>query len=196
MRKLICVCSLVLAALPLAFSQDRNVAFRFFVPIDFAGQITFSPSSSVDYNYDTNAGFGVGAEVVAEVWDGLSVGAGIQGDFGRGINDYINEDATFGFVPVYGLVDYRLGIGTVNPYAIARIGYNIPTGNEAYANGHDLAGGVFFTIGGGAELKVHGWSVQPFAEVSYAFDSSGYVENNTDISYKRLQLCLGAAYRL
>lgn|GEM_PF-6825743 len=196
MKKAICLCSLLLAALASSFAEEKGLWFRGFIPLDFSGRLTTS-FANVDYHYDTNFGGGIGAEVVANVWEGLRAGAGLQGNFGRGIDDKSYDEASFGYVPVYGIVSYRFDLGTVNPYGVARLGYNIPTGNREYKMSGDLVGGAYFAIGAGVEVRVHGWAVTPFAELNYAYDSSG-IENSSkgdyNVSYKRAQLCLGVAY--
>jgi hypothetical protein len=197
MKKLLCLSLVLASALTLAFGEGKAVAFRAFLPLDFGGTYTYS-AGNVDVNYDTKFGVGVGAELEATVWQGLAVGIGLQGNFGRGIDDEaVSEDARFGFVPIYGLVSYGFDLEALRPYAVARIGYNVHTGNDEYKMDQELAGGVCFGLGAGASFKVPSWPVQPFVELDYAYSSGGFKDvEDVSISYKRFQLCVGAAYSL
>lgn len=195
MKKLLCVAIVLLAAFPLAFSQGKKVTLRAFAPVDFGGRITFS-AGNTDTHYDTNMGLGLGGEAMFNVWKGLKVGGGVQFLFYRGIDDSAWKDASFGFVPIYGLAAYGVDLGVVNPYAITRLGYNFHTGNSEYEGSDDLTGGTIFTIGAGASFKVPGWMVRPFLELNYANDTGGFDKANVDVSYHRFQTCLGVAFTM
>jgi opacity protein-like surface antigen len=209
MKKFLCLALALFAALPLAFGLDKAVTFRGFVPLDFPGTYTVDPTDEDIYpdssNYSAKMGFGIGLEAMINVWQGLDLGLGAQFGFNRGV-DFGNEDIdqAFRFLPIYGLFAYHFDMGTVNPYAIARVGYNIHRGNDDYkdpdgSGGQDeyeFTNGACFSVGAGADIKIKDFPVDIIAELNYAFNRGGFQDVDANLSYKRLQLCLGAAYSL
>jgi hypothetical protein len=76
MRKIIGLAGILLLAIPLAFSQGK-IAVRALAPLDFKGTMTVS-SSSNDSDFDVTYASGIGAEMMANVYEGLNVGGGVQ----------------------------------------------------------------------------------------------------------------------
>jgi len=200
-KKFLCLAIVLIAALPCVFSQGKTITVRVLLPVDLGGTANSKNSDlNVDADRDTKMGFGLGAEAMVGIWKGLKVGGGIQYGLGRGLDDKdVSKDARFWFIPFYGLAAYGWNLGLVNPYAITRVGYAAFGGNSEMKNGADLSGGLCFMLGGGARLKIPGFLLDPFAELNYAVSrgSEDFGGNNTyDVTYKRLQLCVGAGLSL
>jgi opacity protein-like surface antigen len=194
MKKLLCTAMILIAALPLAFSQGKTITVRAFMPIDFGGTYKWSYSGG-STDVDTNMGFGLGGEAMIGVVDRMKLGLGIQFLINRGY-DQSGNDATFGFVPIYGLVTYDFNLRVIDPYLIGRIGYNFHKGNDDYTNNGDvdLKGGVIFALGGGASFKIPSTPLHAFLELDYAYN--GGKKDDTDISYRRLQGLIGVSFSL
>lgn len=195
MRKFFLIACIALAAIPLAFADSNPLTIRAIVPIDF-GAAQYSDLSVNSGWFGTNTGIGIGAEGMYDVFGGLNVGAGAQYLFNREMSD--NTDATFGYVPLYGLIAYKLDLGLVSPYAISRIGYGFAVANDTYENGASLTGGFYFTIGGGATVNIPNTPVGVFAEGNYALDDSTWSNNGTDVhlAYGRFDLSAGLSVSL
>jgi hypothetical protein len=196
MKKLLCVAMVLIVALPLAFSQGKTFTLRAFTPIDFAGTYKESYSGGAT-DTDTKIGIGLGAEAMLGIMDRMKVGVGLQYLINRGF-DVSGSDATFGFVPIYGLVTYDFNLRVVDPYLIGRIGYNAHKGNKDYdkpnGNDVDLRGGLYFVLGGGASVKIPSTPLHAFLELDYAYNGGQY--DDTDISYRRLEAIIGASFSL
>ena len=192
MKKLLCIAMVLIAALPLAFSQGKTITVRALLPIDFGGtyRVSYSGGST---NTDTNMGLGLGAEAMVGVMSRMKVGVGLQYLINRG---NVDDDRTFGFVPVYGLVTYDFNLRAFDPYLIGRIGYNFHKGNDDYTNkgDSDLKGGLYFDLGGGVSFKIPSTPLHAFVELDYAYDG-GQVDS-TDISYRRLEALVGASFSI
>jgi hypothetical protein len=201
MKKLLCLALALTVALPFAFSQGKTITVRAFVPVDMAGTVTSTdPDTDASSDYDAKMGFGIGAEAMVKVWKDLQVGGGFQYGLGRGIDESgIPDEAKFNFIPIYGLAAYGVNLGLVNPYAIARVGYNLLQGTDEFKGDADLHGGMFFDVGLGASLKFAGIPfMKPFFELDYAINGGGSKlgDAKTDYAYKRVQIIVGAAFSL
>jgi hypothetical protein len=125
----------------------------------------------------------------------MKVGVGLQYLINRGY-DVSGSDATFGFVPIYGLVTYDFNLRAIDPYLIGRIGYNFHKGNDDYTNNGDadLKGGMAFVLGGGASFKIPSTPVHAFVELDYAYNGGQF--DSTDISYRRIEALIGASFTI
>jgi opacity protein-like surface antigen len=197
MRKLLCLAIVLIASLPLAFSQGKTITVRAFIPIDFDGTYKESYSGG-STDTDTNMGLGLGAEAMIGIMSSMKVGLGLQYLINRGY-DVSGDDRTFGFVPIYGLVTYDFNLRVIDPYLIGRIGYNFHKGNSDYTNDGsskdaDLKGGLAFVLGGGASFKIPSTPLHAFVELDYAYNGGQY--DSTDISYSRLEALVGASFSI
>jgi len=100
---------------------------------------------------DTKAGFGVAAEFMAG--EGQFVyGIGGAYLFPRGSDDFGDDNATFSFIPVYGVVKFNLMQGNLVPQVIGHIGYDFWTGSDELKGGGELEGGLYWAAGAGLEF--------------------------------------------
>jgi hypothetical protein len=193
MKKLLCVTIVFVANLTLAFSLGERGFIRALAPIDFGGK--YLESNSFPGSVDTKMGFGIGGEAMLRVADKVNLGIGLQYLLERGFDTNKGSDRKFGFVPIYGLVAFDFSRRVIDPYLIFRIGYNIFKGNDEFTDSGDveLVGGMSFAAGGGASINIPGSALGFFAELDYASNGG---EERREISYRRLEACIGLSFNL
>jgi hypothetical protein len=194
-------------------SPGPGIIFRPIVAYDFAGTLSASDSATVNgisysgsQDFDTKSGFGVGGEILFSVTDNLKLGGGFQYGLNRSISSEDSSNPEFSIIPIYGLISCEFALGGVAPYVIGRVGYSFLNGNDDFTliSGSDLNGGIYFSIGGGISIKTP--IVSPFVELTYvyskgSFEYPGYAggvatDITRDVTYKRLQACVGVSFTI
>lgn len=103
-------------------------------------------------NFDTEAGFTIGYECTYQVRI-VEYGFGFETQLERSLSD--NKDADFKFSPLYGVIYVFLPHEEEDsaPFFVARLGYNMHTGNNSYKNianeGEELDNGMYGAVGFG-----------------------------------------------
>jgi hypothetical protein len=122
------------------------------------------------------------------------LGAGLEYEFGSSLT--IDTSAVFQFIPIYGVVRVPFDIGPVTPYAVARIGYGVFSGNSAYTGGVSLTGGLYYALGGGIDLRLGQFSI--FAEGTYSADNGSFplLGITFNVLYTTLDLSAGVSIAL
>ena len=150
----------------LLFSQIR-------VGMDVSGSFDISYPSVLDQDsedYDADSGIIIGYDYMVQKQDKLSLGVGAEYMMQRGVEDFSEGKAAFHSIYGFGkyLIDDKM-------YGLARLGYNIHTGDDDYTDTEpiggkiDLSGGMMFTFGGGYSL-----TPQLNIEASYSSHSGGF----------------------
>ena len=105
-----------------------------------------------DSDVDTKMGFGISAEFM------LSEGKFVYGVGGAYLlprafdEEGADENATFSFIPVYGIVKFNLMPGELVPQVIGHIGYDFWTASDEFKGTAELTGGIYWAAGAGLEI--------------------------------------------
>ena len=115
---------------------------------DMSGKLKDDDSGT---DIDSKTGFGISAEFM------LSEGKFVYGVGGsyllaRGADDFGDDNATFSFIPVYGIVKFNLMPGELVPQVIGHIGYDFWTGSDEFKGAAELTGGIYWAAGAGLEI--------------------------------------------
>lgn len=108
-------------------------------------------------SYDTEAGFTIGYECTYQIRI-VEYGFGFETQIKRSLTD--NKDAEFKFNPLYGVIYVYLPHDEEEetaPFFVARLGYNMHTGNYSFKNlegeGEVLDNGMYGAVGFGFNFK-------------------------------------------
>ncbi len=124
------------------------------VGVDTAGKIK-AKSDTLDKNYDVTAAPSIGAEYTY-FYNNLGVGGGIMAQLSRKVKD---QDGSFWWLPIYGLLKYQMPSGDWTPYVIGQLGYSAYYGNTAYKGSDSLTGGLYWGIGLGT-MWMKNWQLE------------------------------------
>ena len=133
----------------LLFSQIR-------VGMDVSGSFDISYPSVLDQDsedYDADSGIIIGYDYMVQKQDKLSLGVGAEYMMQRGVEDFSEGKAAFHSIYGFGkyLIDDKM-------YGLARLGYNMHTGDDDYTDTGELggtiklSGGMMYSIGAGFSL--------------------------------------------
>jgi hypothetical protein len=165
--------------------------------IDLPGTNTFSQGGA-SVNGNTDMGFGIGAEYLAQLDRYVAVGGGFEYQFGRELSKVGLVSANFGnfyYVPVY--VTGKLFIAKqlapkYDPFLKLNLGYNvIYGGDDTFKAGASLSGGFYFGIGAGVMLNKYLDLELMYS--SYAGEES-FSGLSQDDSYGKFGLSVGYAF--
>lgn len=178
MKKSLIVVSLVFA-LVLVSSSLAMAAGNVKLGYDFSGEV--KGSANIDSEIETDTGMTLGFEYIfAE--EQLEYGFGVEYQFERKVKDF---ERKFNFIPVYGVLNYQFPVdGDVKPYVTARLGYNFLTANDAFKNGRDTIGGLYYGAGIGVNIR------QFIIEALYS-ENKGSLDGGADITNHQISLNVG-----
>jgi hypothetical protein len=190
---LILFCLLV----PLSFAE--TVIVRVLVPVDIGGNTSYALQSGpggLDWGA-TNAGIGLGAELLFPLGRHFQLGVGGNFEFARGFANYAG---TFGFDPLYAVARVVFPLRWLSPYIIGRVGYNSFNGDSNFAPPDvTLGGGFCYSIGAGLDvtlLRSKRSRMWAFIEGNYAGNVGQYNIAGFPgfVTYNRFQLDVGVAF--
>ena len=89
------------------------------------------------------------------------------------------------------MVRVPFDIGPITPYAIGRIGYGVFSGTSDYNLGWTQSGGLYYSVGGGIDLRLGGFSI--FAEAAYSVDDGSLAKSGqtANITYSSVDVSAG-----
>lgn len=157
MKRTMLVLTITLA-LVLAISSLTMASHKITIGYDMEGKYKTMDDDWWDDNdrntrsFDTEAGFTIGYECTYQVRI-IEYGFGFETQLERSLSDY--KDADFKFSPLYGVIYVYLPHGEEDsaPFFVARLGYNMHTGNNSYKNigieGEELDNGMYGAVGFG-----------------------------------------------
>ncbi|HKL12917.1 MAG TPA: outer membrane beta-barrel protein [Halanaerobiales bacterium] len=163
--------------------------WTFGADFDLGGNMSFTPESGSIPDEDISTGFTVDAEYLMPAKNKISYGGGIAYQLSRSLKD--NEDATFSFVPLYGLLKYEMA---QDSYLVGHLGYNLLSGNDNFKASEDgtaeLGGGFYYAAGIGVSMENYN------AELLYSFNNGSWDDSVTklDLTYSKLSLSFGMSF--
>lgn len=158
MKKIILILVIALI-LVLTFSSISMASHKIMIGYDLEGKYKTTDEdwwdddeNSNTKSFDTEAGFSIGYECTYQVRI-IEYGFGFETQLERSLSD--NKDAEFKFSPLYGVIYVYLPHGEEEtaPFFVARLGYNMHTGNNSFKNiegeGEQLDNGMYGAVGFG-----------------------------------------------
>jgi len=150
--------------------------------LDFGGNMTFTSETADEPDQKISTGFTLDAEYVMPAKNKVSYGGGIAYQLARSLND--DEDVTFSFIPLYGLLKYEM---QQDSYLVGHLGYNLLNGNDNFKQDAELGGGIYYAAGIGIGMEKYN------AELLYSVNNGSWDNNTTkfDLSYSKFSLSFG-----
>lgn len=185
-------------ALTLVFSSLTMAGSKVMFSYDMEGKYESKEDwwdNDNDYSksLDTDYGFSIGYEYTMNVRR-FEYGFGFETQIPRSLTD--RDDAEFKFSPMYGVFYYHFTDETESPFVMARLGYNLHSGNTSYKDNvytgyeTELGDGMYFATGFGFSMERY--MVAMVYSVNYgtrSSDATGFKDK--DITYSKFSLLGG-----
>lgn len=184
MKKLsifILVLSLMLISASALADSHMNMAekgtWTLGIDYDMGGSLTNTNPNIVAT--DVNGGFTLNGEYVIPYKNNMSYGGGFAYQLSRSLAR--DEAEEINFMPFYGIFKYDM---ENEAYVIGHLGYNVFGGNDAYKDGEELGGGLYYAAGAGIDMqeKYNG-------ELIYSVNKG--TRGNYEVRYSKLTLSFG-----
>lgn len=170
---------LVVLALLVVFSVSALAQFNVKVGMDFSGEFTFE-AESVSISADIKNGFTIAGEYVVPYSDEIDFGIGLAYQFARSFDEVgANEDATFSFVPIYGVAKYNIE----QFYVLGQLGYNMFNTSEEFTGDLKTEGGLYYGVGGGIKIAEN-----IFAEILYSANNGKLTDDVDELKVNNSQI--------
>ncbi len=150
-------------------------------------------------NEDVEIGFSLALDLFYRFHDNFKAGIGTETQFNRSQERFPGD---FQFLSPYGVVCFPIGLKSIKPYAIARIGYGFFSGKTEYTGTYgELTGGLYYSFGGGIEFlkfKILNQDRVLILETAYSCNQ-GSIEDDffgysADVRYSRIDISFGVGW--
>ena|SRR6056297_1665674 len=147
----------------------------------FGADFDLGGTLSATNDWDVDSGFTIDGEYLMPAKNKVSYGGGIAYQLSRSLK--ADANATFSFVPVYGLLKYEM---QSNSYLVGHVGYNLFNGNDTFKDGGELGGGFYYAAGIGVGMENYS------ADLLYTVNNGTW--ENDNVSYSKLSLSFGMSF--